>query len=432
MTGPLPLGIRTHPRYRIVEEARVVAMIALAGWASDIRAGREAHALHEAATSLDRWVSLGLGFERDRRGARRFDIAEVFNFAKGPAPLRGDTTAERFVRQQRALVLGQFPPGTSPDAAPSPEALPPAHFDVTLVRELPSANAGETQVLRLPMPIEGPGLGDVLFDVLPPPGIEPDAALGPGRLDVRIRASATSELRCGVRWSFVCDPVRAEHEIHPLDAHERERWTRPVEGLIKVSERVRALADEITGEERDTRTLVQRFFDHAIDCLWSGVLHYDEFEVDDPLDRLLEGGWCDARLGAALVVALCRARGIPARLVAGYALVPEFPAERTWLEAWIDDAGWTPWDVIASDLSANGRDPAWRTYCAGRLDYRMKTRILPDAATLLPGVFLPPAWYTMARASGEGIETVTFDVTSGNALCTDRLVVRRTDIAEEA
>jgi hypothetical protein len=429
MTGPLPLGIRTHPRHRVAEEARVVAMIALNGWAADIRDGREAHALLEAAVALDRWVSLGLGFERDSRGGRRFDIAEVVNFAKGLAPLRGDTTAERFVRQQRALALGHFSAGTLSDPPPSPELLPPAQFEVTLVRELASANAsdGGSQFLRLPMPIEGPALRDVLFDLLPPPGVEPDVALNPGHLDIRIRTAAAVDVRCGVRWSFVCDPASATQASHPLDGHERDRWTMPDEGLVKVSDRVRALAVEIAGEEKDAGNLVQRFFDHAIDCLWSGVLHYDEFDVDEPIDRLLDGGWGDSRMGAALVVALCRARGIPARLVAGFALDPACPSERSWLEAWIDGRGWTSWDVLASDLSANGRDTAWRAYCAGRVGYRMKTRILPDGAALMPGVLLPPAWYTMTRASGDGVEIATFDVATGEVLCTDRLVVRRTD-----
>ena len=427
MTGPLPLGIRTHPRHRVAEEARVVAMIALNGWAADIRDGREAHALLEAAVALDRWVSLGLGFERDSRGGRRFDIAEVVNFAKGLAPLRGDTTAERFVRQQRDLALEPFPAGSSVDALPTPDRLPPVHFDVTLARELPSATDGEARTLRLPMPVEGPALRDVLFDLLPPPGVEPDVALNPGHLDIRIRTAAAVDIRCGVRWSFVCDPASAAESAGPLDVHERELWTLPVESFVKVSDRVRALAVEIAGEEKDAGNLVQRFFDHAIDCLWSGVLHYDEFDVDEPIDRLLDGGWGDSRMGAALVVALCRARGIPARLVAGFALDPACPSERSWLEAWIDGRGWTSWDVLASDLSANGRDAAWRAYCAGRVGYRMKTRILPDGAALMPGVLLPPAWYTMTRASGDGVEIATFDVATGEVLCTDRLVVRRTD-----
>lgn len=427
MPAPLPLGIRTHPRYRVAEEARVVAMIALNGWAADIRDGREAHALLEAAVALDRWVSLGLGFERDSRGGRRFDIAEVVNFAKGPAPLRGDTTAERFVRQQRDLALEPFPAGSSVDALPTPDRLPPVHFDVTLARELPSATDGEARTLRLPMPVEGPALRDVLFDLLPPPGVEPDVALNPGHLDIRIRTAAAVDIRCGVRWSFVCDPASAAESAGPLDVHERELWTLPVESFVKVSDRVRALAVEIAGEEKDAGNLVQRFFDHAIDCLWSGVLHYDEFDVDEPIDRLLDGGWGDSRMGAALVVALCRARGIPARLVAGFALDPACPSERSWLEAWIDGRGWTSWDVLASDLSANGRDAAWRAYCAGRVGYRMKTRILPDGAALMPGVLLPPAWYTMTRASGDGVEIATFDVATGEVLCTDRLVVRRTD-----
>lgn len=434
MTAPLPLGIRTLPHYRVADEAHVVAMIALSGWAIDARQGREAHALREAASALDRWVSLGLAFERDARGARRFDIAEVVNFAKGPAPLRGDGSFERFVRQARTLVLLQYPQGASADTPPSPGSLPPAQFVVTLHRELPNADAkpGDERTLQLPMPIEDATLSDVLFDVLPPSGTTADVALASGCLDIRLRTTGSTSVACGARWSFVCDPARASRDGAPLADADRDLYTQPVEGVVSVSARVRALADEVGGTEREPWTLVRRFFEHAIDRLWSGVLHEDELAVPEPVDRVLDGGWCDSRTGAALVVALCRARGIPARLVSGYVLMPLLPAERYWLEAWIDGIGWTPWDFTASDLSAHGRDAPWREHYAGQVDYRMKTRILPHAAGGFMGVPLPAARFTMSRIAGEGVEIATFDHATGNVACTDRLVVRRMDAADSA
>jgi len=100
-------------------------------------------------------------------------------------------------------------------------------------------------------------------------------------------------------------------------------------------------------------------------------IHYDQLDPVCPADWALKQGWYDCQLGSALLVALCRARQIPARMVSGYVLQVTAPTYHTWLEAWIDGRGWVPFDLASWDLSVCDRDERWRHYYFGCLDHRM-------------------------------------------------------------
>lgn len=426
----LPLGLNGLARYRVTDARSVAAMVALHGWAIESLKD-EAKALHEAAAAIARWRSLGLPCEHDASGALRYDIAEVINFAKAVAPGRGDRSHERMVRQARTLIVSNHPAGTTPDAPCAPDRLPAARFTVTFQREfsLAGSPAGGERLLRLPMPVDDGTMSDLEFERLPSPEPPLGVTIGPGRVDLRVRVPASPTVTCGARWSFICDPAAGLVRGGRLDDDERRLYLRPVEGVVRIDERIRALADEIAGGERSPRAQVQRFFDHALDRLSIGVLHYDELDRTAPFDRVLETGWTDCQMASALIVALCRARGIPARLVSGLVLIPAAPFAHFWLEAWLGDEGWAPWDFMAADLSRQGRDAAWRDHYAGRVDYRMKTQVLPRVFNLLPSVRLPRSWHMVARRVGGAVESATFDNATGALVYADRVSVRREDSA---
>jgi len=98
------------------------------------------------------------------------------------------------------------------------------------------------------------------------------------------------------------------------------------------------------------------------DELTLGAIHYDKLHPRNPLDWTLDNCLYDCRVGSALVVALCRARGIPARLVSGYTINPVLPTMHTWIEVWFDDNGWLPFDLYSMELCGGDRDSAWRHY----------------------------------------------------------------------
>ena len=433
MTGPRPLGIRTAARYRIADEASIVAMLVLYGWAIETRRGRAAEAGHEAAAALERWIAMGLRFERDADGARRFDVAEVLNFVKGPAHDHGDPGYARFVRQARTMMLDFHDGRGTLDAPPAADTLPPERFTVTLEREyaLGEGRPGREVRLRMPMPIEDATLSDLRYEVLAPPGTHPDVSTAPGRLDVRLAAPESRTIVVGARWSFVHSPANAGRGGERLDDDERELYTRPAEGIVKISPRIRALADELAGDERDPLEIVRRYLDHLVDTGHLGVVHYDELDPAAPTDWVLDAGWFDCQMGAGLVVAMCRARGMPARLVSGLQLSPA-PSGHYWFEVWIDGRGWTPFDLNISDLSFRGRDAAWRDYYVGRVDYRMKTQVLPRVFNLTPSIRFPKAWHVLARVTEDGARTTTRDDANGAIVYDDRVSVRRGDDAPGA
>jgi len=142
------------------------------------------------------------------------------------------------------------------------------------------------------------------------------------------------------------------------------------------------------------------------------------------LDSVLESRWCDCQMASALLVALCRARDIPARLCSGYLLTPATPSGHYWAEAWIDGA-WRPFDSAAADLAAGGRDAAWRDYYFGRVDHRMTTQVLPRVFNLAPSVRLPPLWHTLQRMDGDAVAQSTIDDATGALVFRDRIAVQR-------
>ncbi len=151
-----------------------------------------------------------------------------------------------------------------------------------------------------------------------------------------------------------------------------------------------------------------------------GVVHYDALPSENPLDAVIESGLFDCRLAAALLVALCRAVGIPARIRSGYALY-SVPYYHYWAEVWTEDHGWLPFDLICWDLSLRGRDATWRDIFFGKLDARMTTETLPHTFTGFPSVQFPNAWHVLSRPIEGGAAFGIFSVETGALVYEDRL-----------
>lgn len=426
MIEPPPLGIRPAARYRVAAEADIVEMLVLQGWAIEARSGRLDDARREAASTLERWIGLGLGYERSKTGERRFDPAEVNNFHRRSSD---PFYAGRFVPQGRAIALAFHRRVASRDAPPPPDTLPPEQFTVTHSREFVLARAacGARTLLRMPLPIEDETLTGLNHELVAAPGLDAEAVASTGRLDVRVSAPDAPTVTLAVRTTFVSDPSGRDPAPAPLSASERELYTRPVEGIVKVTPRIRALADELAAGERDPFATARRFNDFLVERLTFGVVHYDELDPAAPTDWVLDSRWYDCQMGSALVVAMCRSRGIPARLVAGNLITPATATGHYWLEVWAEERGWMPIDTIVADLSMRGRDRAWRDYFVGRLDYRMKTQVLPRVFNLAPSVRFPRTWHVVARIAGDGVESATFDSATGALVYRDHIVIRRGD-----
>jgi hypothetical protein len=419
------LGNDADERYRTVEEPQIAQFLLMHGWSFEVRAGGETAALQQVRQTLDRAVELGLPFRAGADGQRRFDPAEVLNFLEwaalnGREPFweaRSVTTGRALIRAAYGLVGGGPPPTGG---------LGPRRFVMRFEREFNlQGRAPSSRVrLRAPLPLADENISDLEIELLPSPDFAADYAIAPGRLDAQLAVPAAMTATLSLESSFTACPVEVRAAEGPLAADELDLYTRPSEGLVQVSPRIRALAAELAGDERAPRTQIARFWNFMLGELACGAIHYDQLDPARPTDRPLETGWFDCQLGSALLVALCRSRGIPARMVSGYLLYPVAPGYHYWLEIWTAEQGWAPYDLLCWDLSRGGRDAEWRDYFFGRLDHRVTVERFPRLFSGAGAVRFPAAWHTRSQLSGEGTEIGYYDNRDGALIYRDRFSVR--------
>jgi hypothetical protein len=199
---------------------------------------------------------------------------------------------------------------------------------------------------------------------------------------------------------------------------EREVYTRPEEGLIRLTPRISALARKWVGQDAKDIEAIHRLWFQLLDTVWCGVIHYDQVDARAPSDWVLDHGIGDCQLASALFIALCRAEGIPARLVGGNLLYGRAPTNHFWAEAWSDEAGWQSFDFLAWDLSEGGRNPQWRQHFAGTIDPRLRTQCFPLSFTGPMSVRFPEAWHMVQEPAGMGVRT-TFLRLDGSLIYSD-------------
>jgi transglutaminase-like putative cysteine protease len=380
-------GVRFSDYYRTVPAGQIIDMLLLAGWTYQ-QDDAEANATTRQA--LDRWTGMGLGVRAPPTGERLFDPVEVVNVLK-QLGLEGRDSfwADRYVHTGRRLVT---------DLAVNAGRRFSVDFRRTF--SLRAVPVGKTLRLRAPLPLASIH-GDSL-EIAPFVHGSPDAQLAAsdGRLEARLVASSNGPVTLGAKLNF----LGATPLSRGAGLSNAPSYLKPREGLIVVTERVNTLAHALVGPSADTASLVSAFWAYMMDELTCGAIHYDQVRAEAPCDWVLETGWYDCQLGSALFIALCRARGIPARLAGGHVLYRRAPTNHYWAEVWFEEMGWTPFDFLSWDLSLGGGDPHWRNHFFGRVDDRMVTQLLPFEFTGALGVVMPDAWHIIQTAKDQGVE----------------------------
>ncbi len=408
---------------RNVDEARILELMLVHGWSLQVAAGKRDSALAEAQAALDRFVHLGLPYHRERHGPRLFDPVEMLHFARWAFHALGEPVfAKRFVATGRAVMWEPY--GAGPlDQPPPYGAVDESRFRFTLTRNFNLAGhpPGAKIRLRLPAPLPDGTIQDFSMRAVMDPGTA-RAALSPGRLDLQVTVPESLSIAAGIECVFrQVPPPRAPASLDPDDS---ALYSRDNEGLVKITEAVRSLAARLAGEVTAPETVIRRFWTHLCATLSISAVHYDQLDPAGPLDAAAAGGWCDCRVAAALFVALCRSRDIPARLAGGYMLHPVAPAQHSWAEVWLAARGWFGIDLV--DLSFNGRDTGWRDYFFGRLSQRIVTERPPRLFSGPgPSVRWPKAWHMLTRIDGDGVMVEYRAVETAALIYSDHLVVER-------
>ncbi len=138
---------------------------------------------------------------------------------------------------------------------------------------------------------------------------------------------------------------------------------------------------------------------------------------------MLQRRWFDCLLGSALLVSLCRAGGLPARLVHGHFLYSANPANHVWCEVFIPGRGWAPVDLIGWELSAGDADADRQSDFLGWTDWRLVTERPPRRVTGPMSLRLPGAWRVLQNRAGEALDVSYVDAATGRALLVDRIQI---------
>lgn len=136
---------------------------------------------------------------------------------------------------------------------------------------------------------------------------------------------------------------------------------------MEVTPEIRKVANQLAGKETNPVLQARKFFQYVIDK----SDHYSKF---GPMPKgLCLGSAKECMLGTgdcctdqhALFIALCRARGIPCRLMYGSRLKPENegkdfdPGYRCWPNFFAPGLGWVPLDISSADTAPADRAGEW-------------------------------------------------------------------------
>lgn len=426
------LGVDDGGRYCVLDEEAIIEALVRDGWVFEMRAGNEASARHQAAQTLERWLAQGLPCRR--QGSQRyFDFCQVVNFSYWTSVVHGDPTfEERMVRTARQLVAEGGP--STPTGRDVGQDVGPVRVVVRYRREfnLRDQKPGSVLRLRVPLPYPDHTQNDLSVALTEPASAGASVRTVPGLLEARYTvpdhpdtvAVAVEITFCARRESYDVEPGRVQAPA--CGCADYELYTRRSEGLIQVTASVVQLAQALAGSTTNAWEALTSFWAYFFQHLRGGRIHHEELDSRDPLGSLIRRGWFDCYAGAALLAALCRARGIAARIVSGLVLYPAVPFDHYWTEVWMPPYGWIPLDLFSWQL-AGGRleEVKWSCCFRGRLDLRMKTECFPHAVIGIPGVRVPPSWYLVPRLTAQGAQTSCFALPTRQLLYRDTVEVKR-------
>jgi hypothetical protein len=419
-----PPGIRTEDRYRTVSQRQIIDMLLVAAFVSDLEAGQRESSVARIRSALDHWVALGLGFRTSDHGERIFDPVEVVNHMKW-AGRQGldDFWVNHFVATGREF-FGEWNEAGD-DARSRRDWRDPARFSVSLRRTfgLGGIEAGQKLRLRLPIPLSQSS-EQVEIDPIVPADLSARIVRSEGRLDFQFAAPPGPVVEIAAKIGFRTDGRSRDDLPGPLASDRKDIYLRANEGLIRITPRIQELARTVAETGAGNLEIATRFFYYLIDEFMCGMVHYDQIDADAPGDWVLNAGWYDCQLGSALFVSMCRAWGIPARILSGHMLYRRAPGFHYWAEVWIDEHGWTPFDFLTWDLSKGGSDATWRNCFAGKIDYRMVTQCFPLAFTGPMSVRFPLAWHLINAPSAGGME-INFTELDGKLIYCDHVAAQR-------
>jgi hypothetical protein len=392
----------------------VIEQIIVQCWLFQARAGDYSDARARAERTLERLLSKGLPYKTGPNGLL-LDPYAAINMIKSRV---GEPADDAWVDWQQT---------TRRNAVSLPAALHLYRFSLHREWHAYVATAGRPVVLRLPLPLRETQRGPARVRLLQPAETPVEIRETPGRVELRldstaIRGPIVAELVVEFLGSEVGDSMAPSAPIGASVDSEDQIWLREREGLIAPSAKVAALAEQLARESSNVREFVYAAWEWLMTELRFGDVHRAALHSHDPLGGLLQNRLADCISGSSLLVALCRARGIPARIASGFLLHPANLGPHSWAEVRLARNLWVPfdygsWCYCAGDSS----DPAWGRFFRGRIDARFLAEVAPRDFTGWGSAPPPERWFRLERLRGERIEHTLHALPDGSLFRRDLL-----------
>ncbi len=360
------------------------------------RAGDHSGARASAERTLERLLARGLPCAESASGGLLLDPYAASNWIKARVGEPADEAWSDWLDTGRRNA-GSLPPQ-------------PHRYRLTLHREWHAFKSapGRPLIFRLPLPRRQSAR------ILSVRLLEPAAALidrrdSEGRVELRVAAAAGCPVSAELIVEFASGESRdsgtaAAALIDPRAA-EDELWLRPLEGLIKPSAKVARVTQQLVEGTNDARAYVHAVWFWLMKNLRCGDVLRSELDTDDPLGGLFERPMADCVLASSMLVAMCRAAGIPARVVTGFLLHPAVVAPHSWAEVRLAAGNWAPFDFASwAYCAGDPLDPVWGNFFRGRIDARMIAEVDPHEFTGWGSAPVPQRWYRLERLRGDQME----------------------------
>ncbi|MFV8782050.1 transglutaminase-like domain-containing protein [Microbulbifer sp. SA54] len=138
---------------------------------------------------------------------------------------------------------------------------------------------------------------------------------------------------------------------------------------IQFTPKMRALSEQIVGEETNPYRIAQKLFAHVDQIPWAGAREYST--IRNISEYAAEAGHADCGQQTMLLITLMRMNGIPARWQSGWEFSPEtFDTMHDWGEFYLAPYGWMPMDVTHGLLNGESEQERW-FYLGGIDSYRL-------------------------------------------------------------
>jgi len=392
----------------------VIEQIMIQCWVFEARSGDRAGARARAERTLERLLSAGLPSRTGSNGLL-LDPYAANNMIKARV---GEPADEAWADWQRT---------TRRNAVSLPKG--PHLYRFFLRREWHSYTATPERpvVLRMPLPLRQSQQGPAEVRLLEPAGSLLEIRETPGRVELRLDSAATrgpiaAELEVQFVSGEVIDPMTSSAPLGALVEPGDQLWLREREGLITPSPGVAALAAELAKVSASAREFAHAAWEWLMTNLRFGDVHRAQLDQLDPLGGLLRTRLADCVLGSSLLVALCRATGISARLASGYLLHPANIGPHSWAEVRLAPDLWVPFDFGSWCYSAgNPSDPVWGGFFRGRIDARFLAEVAPREFTGWGSAVPPEQWFRLERLQGDRIQHTLHASSDGTLVRRDLL-----------